>query len=232
MTPSPELKARILAATIEDPAPDRRAVRRRTALSWMAATVFTLLVFGAVGGLRAVERPLPFVLATAGGWAVIAMAVSWACSRKGSMVGRPLEVLLPAILATPLALGAWYLVWLERGPSTDLSVPAAAPLGRAFVCLGVSLVFAAAPFLVIAGRLRATAPAHPRVTLAAMAVVAGTWACVLMDLHCEHVDLAHVTVGHILPVLVMALVGFLLGERLLGVHAEVSAGRPRAIRPP
>jgi hypothetical protein len=155
-----------------------------------------------------VERPLSFVLATAAGWAGIALAASWASSRKGSMVGRPLGVLVGLTLATPAALAAWYLAWVGRVPMPP------APVDRAFVCLAVSLVFAAGPFVLLARSLRATAPAHPRATAAAIGVVTCAWASVLMDLHCERGDLVHVTLGHVAPALVLALVGFALGERL------------------
>jgi len=216
MTPSPELKARVLAAAMKEPAPDRQAVRRRAGVSWLLAGTFPLLVFGGLGGMRAVERPLPFVVATAAGWAGVALAVSWISSRRGSMVGRPLATLVFAILSTPLLLATWYLGCFLRldGPVT------VAPPSRALLCLAVSLVFAAGPFFVLAGRLRTSAPAHPRATAAAMAVVASAWAAVLMDLHCEQADPFHVTLGHVVPVLVLACAGFLLGERLLGLRGS------------
>jgi hypothetical protein len=216
MTPSPDLKARVLADVAQLPAPARPAFRRRTAKLWLAAAVGVVLVFVAIGGLRAVERPLGFVLATAAGWGAIAGVATLASSRRSSMVGRPAPVLVLAIVATPLALGLSYWAYRQQ---LEVSPPMA-PLGRAVACLGVSLVFAAGPFAVLAWRSRNLGVAHPRVTAAAMGVVASAWASVLMDLHCETTDLRHVALGHVAPLLVLSLVGFLIGDRLLGVNAE------------
>jgi hypothetical protein len=220
---TPELKARVLAEAMREPAADRSAVRRRVRRAWLFVAVLTLLTFGALGGLRAVERPLPFVLVTAVGWGGVALAATWGSIRRGSMVGRPLPLLLAAILATPPALAAWYLAWLGRLES-PVSV---APLGRAFVCMAVCVAFAAAPFVVLASTKRATAPAHPRVAAAALGVVASAWASVLMDLHCEHADVLHVIVGHVAPVLLLGLLGFLLGDRLLDARADHVDARSR-----
>jgi hypothetical protein len=216
MTPSPDLKARVLSAAAQVPAPDRNALRRRAATYWAAAGVGTLLVFGALGGLRAVERRLDFILATAAAWAAIALAVTLGCSARRSMVGRPLGVLVGAVVATPLALGLSYWACVRQAGAAA----SAAPLDRALVCMGVSLVLAAGPFAVLAWSRRNLSVVHPRGTAAAMGVVACAWASVLMDLHCESCDLGHVWLGHVGPVLVLALVGFLVGESLLGVHAE------------
>jgi hypothetical protein len=216
MTPSPDLKARVLAAVSQVPAPDRNAVRRRAATYWVAAGVGTLLVFGALGGLRAVERPLSFVLATGAAWAVIALAVTLGCSARGSMVGRPVGVLLGAVVVTPLALGLSYWVCVRQaGAPTSVN-----PLDRSLVCMGVSLVFAAGPFAVLAWSRRNLSVVHPRATAAAMGAVACAWASVLIDLHCESCDLGHVWLGHVGPVVVLALVGFLVGDSFLGVHAK------------
>jgi hypothetical protein len=215
MTPPVELKARVLAAAAKEPSSDRTLVSRQVQNAWLGAGLLTVTLFLALGGLRAVERPLAFVLGAAAGWAGIALAASWASMRRGSMVGRPRVVLLVSVIATPVALGLWYSFWASSwgwpGPPT--------PLWRGFVCLGLSLLLAAAPLAVLTRGRRATDPTHPRATAAALGVVAGAWAGVLMDLHCESAGVLHVALGHVAPALLLALVGALLGERLLGVHA-------------
>jgi hypothetical protein len=221
MTPRIELKARVLALAAKEASPIRRAVERRRAIRWLGACVWMLLVFGGLGGLRAVVRPVAFVLGTAAGWAAIALAATLGSSRKRSMLGRPESALLLIVVATPLALEAWYSAWVGRA---DFAV-AASPAVAILHCLIATLAMAAAPFaLLLVGR-RGSDPNHPRSTGAAMGVVSGAWGAMLIDLHCEHSDLMHVTLGHVLPALLLGLLGFILGAAVLGVRAE-SLSRP------
>jgi hypothetical protein len=223
MKPPADLKARVLLAVARDPSPDRRAVSVRAARAWLGVGLATALMFVAIGGLRAVERPLAFVLGTAAGWGGIALAATVASARRGKMVGRPFVVLVLSVAVTPVALGLWYLIWV--GNWGGLGPPA--PASRALVCFGVSLVLAAGPFFVLTRGRRDTFPAHPRATAAAIGVVAGAWAGVLMDLHCERADVVHVALGHVAPAAVLALAGAVLGDRLLGTSPEPDAPRGR-----
>jgi hypothetical protein len=221
MTPPTELKARVLALAAKEASPIRRAVERRRAIRWLGGCVWMLLIFGGLGGLRAVVRPVAFVLGTAAGWAAIALAATLGSSRKRSMLERPESALLLIVVATPLALEAWYSAWVGRA---DFAV-AASPAVAILPCLIASLAMAVAPFaLLLVGR-RGGDPNHPRATGAAMGVVSGAWAAMLIDLHCEHSDLMHVTLGHVLPALLLGLLGFILGAAVLGVRAE-SPSRP------
>jgi hypothetical protein len=219
MNPSTELKARVLAATGREPSPNRQTVLRRAMGAWLVAFVSTLAVFLVVGGVRAVERPLEFVLGTAAGWAGIALAATWTCARRGSMLGRSLVVLLLSAVTTPVALGTWHFVAVR---SLGYKLGPASPISCALACLGVSIALAAGPFAVSLLRRRATDPTHPRAAAASVGVVAGAWTGVLMDLHCERADLLHVAIGHVAPALFLGLVGVLLGDWLLGVHAETN----------
>lgn len=216
MKPSVELRARVLSAVAKEPSPVRRTVERRRALSWLGAGLWMLLVFGALGGFRAVERPVAFVLGTGAGWAAIAALATWGSSRGGSMLGRPRSTLLLLAVLTPLALLVWYAAWVMRA---DFPV-VVAPLAQSVTCALATLALAFAPFaLLLLGR-RGSNPNHPRATAAAMGVVAGAWGAALINLHCERADMMHVTLGHVLPALLLGLIGWALGARLLGVRAE------------
>jgi hypothetical protein len=221
-TPPSDLKARVLAAAAREPSAGRRAVRRRALGSWAWALALTFAIFLALGGFRAVERPVSFVLGTAAVWAVIALAASLGSSRGQSMLGRPRVVLLTAMLVTPATLLAARLAW------PDVVAPSVAPnvIGapvRALVCLGVSLSLAIGPFVALVLGRRGVDPVHPRLAAATIGVVAGAWASVLIDLHCELTDVLHVAVGHVLPVALLAVLGALVGERLLGVRRDTAA---------
>jgi hypothetical protein len=206
----------VLSAVAKDPSPARRAVERRRALSLLGAGLWMLLVFGGLGGFRAVERPIAFVLGTGVGWAAIALLATWGSSRGGSMVGRPRSFVLFSIVLTPLALEVWYVAWALRA---DFAA-AVAPIDRSALCALATVTMALAPFaLFLLGR-RGSDPNHPRATGAAMGVVAGAWGAVLIDLHCERADVLHVTLGHVVPALVLGIAGWVLGGALLGVRAE------------
>jgi hypothetical protein len=216
MKPSSELRARVLSAVAKEPSPARRAVERRRAIGLLGAGMWMLFVFGGLGGFRAVERPVAFVLGTGAGWAAIALLATWGSSRRGSMLGRPRSALLFLIVMTPLTLEVWYAAWALRA---DFAA-GVAPVDRSALCAIATLMMALAPFALLVRGLRGSDPNHPRATGAALGVVAGAWGAVLIDLHCERADVLHVTLGHVLPALVLALVGWVLGARLLGVRAE------------
>jgi len=225
MKPRVELKALVMSAAAKEASPTRRAVELRRALAWLGAGLWVLLVFGGLGGMRAVERPVSFVLGTAVGWAVVALLVSWGSSRGRSMLGRPRAVILAMAVATPLLLEAWYVAALVRSDVTVVASPVLASL----FCAAATLAMALAPFALLLRGRKGADPIHPRVTGAAMGAVSGAWAAVLIDLHCERVDVGHVTLGHVLPVVVLALVGAALGGvwlRVRGVEAVSSRGTP------
>jgi hypothetical protein len=230
MSVSPELKARVLGAARQEVSPDRKGVRRRAAKTWLVTAAFMLLFFGALGGLRAVERPLDFVLATGALWGIIALGASLVLARRRSMVGAPLGVLLTAVVVTPLLLLVSYGIAFGVD-EVGLRTLGVAPVARAFTCFGISLVFAVGPFAALLFRRRGLALAHPRATSAAMGVMACAWGAVLMDLHCEHADLRHVFLGHVAPAALLACTGFVFGERLLGLRADTPLdARPKSSR--
>jgi hypothetical protein len=221
--PPADLRARVMSAVAAEPSLARPVVLRRRALSWLGAGLWMLLVFSAVGGFRAVERPLAFVLGTAAGWAAIAFLASWASSHGRSMVGRPAGILIIIVAATPLALEVWYAVWVGR--STDGLI--VSPLVRSLSCAPATLAMGVAPFVMLLLGRRGSVPNYPRAAAAAMGVVSGAWGAVLVDLHCERADLLHVTLGHVLPVLLLAVAGYALGATLLGVRGERRDGPRR-----
>jgi hypothetical protein len=214
--PSAALRERVLAAAASEPSPPRATLARLRARAWAWALAVTGGAFFLFGGLHAGDRPVPFVAATAAGWAAIAAFVSFSVSRGRSMLGRPRSTLFLAAIVTPLALLAWHLVMSDRFSLGD-EPPSAV---RDLFCFALTLLFAAGPALVFWLGRSGSDPVHPRATAAALAVATGAWASVLIDLHCRHAALAHVAVGHVLPVVALALLGLGFGERLLGVRGR------------
>jgi hypothetical protein len=76
-----------------------------------------------------------------------------------------------------------------------------------WLCLDITLSFAALPLLALALSLRHVwaGPARLRATL--LGASAGLWAGATMNLHCPNVDGLHVALGHGVPVLLATLFG-------------------------
>ena len=87
-------------------------------------------------------------------------------------------------------------------------------------CFVYSLLIASGPFAAMTWIRRGSDPVNPRLTAAAYGVAAGLLAGVLMDVHCAYADVEHIVLGHVLPVAGFAVLGWLLGERLLGVRVR------------
>jgi hypothetical protein len=163
------------------------------------------------------------VASTAAGWFALALAATLGVTRRRSMLGRSRAELLVLPLALPFALLGSYASWLLRWP-----VAGEVPVTRGLVCLVFTLAMAMAPFALFVRARRDSDPVHPCATGAAIGAMAGAWASVLIDLHCECADLLHVTLGHVLPVAVLAAVGAIVGRRVIGMRAEV-ATVPRSL---
>jgi len=60
----------------------------------------------------------------------------------------------------------------------------------------------------------------PRLTGAALGATAGAWGDVAHVPICGYTEPAHIVVGHILPVVLLALVGVIIGDRVVALRAE------------
>lgn len=211
------LRSRVLAAAKASPAPPRAAVQRGTALAMLLGMASLVAVFFFFGGADLKTRPPAFLAMTAAGWAAIAAATTWAgAARGGSMLGRSTGLLVAAILATGPGLMLWMHLGTSMWPGT---LGYDAPLRAHLVCLGFVAAMALGPFVALAVVRRGSDPVHPRVTGAALGAVAGAWAGVMGDLHCPVSDAVHVGIGHILPLVIFALVGWVAGRRVFGLDA-------------
>ncbi len=62
---------------------------------------------------------------------------------------------------------------------------------------------------------RGTDPSHPNSAGMALGVSIGLAVAVLIDLWCPVAYLPHLLVGHLLPIVILALLGFAIGRKLL-----------------
>lgn len=211
--PPADLKRRVLAAVQSEPAPTQTAVRQRAWLTFAICAAIALVIFVAAGGVRTYGRPGLLIVWTCVGWiAAASTAAVVGVARGRSMLGRSTRTLVMLIVALPVALLAWKIgVTVPFGPE----MLAAWPGRPGFRCLRLSLAMAAPLLLALVVIRRRSDPVHPGVTGAVLGITAGVAAGALVDLWCPIAHLPHVLLGHILPLVVAALVGAWAGRRLL-----------------
>ena len=237
---SPDLKSRILAAARRSPSATRREAGKQTALVVLVAITVDLGLFELIGGMHRGARPTPFLLMALSGSAAIALLATWAAFGRGrSMLGRPPGWLLGIALVTPLALFAWLLLC----NSCYLETLQAEQRRIGVRCLGLTLGLSVWPLGLLAIARREKIPNYSGVTGAARGVAVGAVAWVLVTLWCPLSNPAHLAVGHLLPLVVLAGCGAWIGRRFSGVRLATkvictnrmgprAAGPSEARRPP
>jgi hypothetical protein len=214
--PAPDLRSRVLEAARRDAAPVRDVTQRRNAIALVLA--FLPVVGFETFSLRLGDRPLGFVVVNVAGWALLAAAATFGTVARGrSMLGRPRAWLLFVALALPILLfGVAALGYVPWPSAMDVDCP---PISD-FHCCEVTLLLAIAPLAAFAYARRGTDPVHPQLTGAALGASAGGWAAVAMALHCPITSMRHVVLGHIVPVIVFALIGLVVGAKVVSVRAR------------
>ena len=212
--PAPELRARLLAATRAQPAPttgDR--ARRRWLLALAAALPAALLLTALGAGPKG--RPLALTAFVVVGWALVACAATALAFAGRSPLGpaRPALGLLGA--AAPLSALSVSAIGMALFPDT-WSGPLPPSAHAACMVLGGAL--GAAPLGAMLAHLRGSDPVAPALRGAGLGAVAGAWAGAGMMLLCPHHTLAHVAIGHVLPMALFALAGAGLGAAVLRVR--------------
>ena len=213
----PGLRASILDQAKKVPSPNRSQTRRANAIAIVlgVATAATML---AALGLTLGGRPLPFVLLTLVGWAVIALATSVVGEGRGkTMLGRARVVVVVFALASAPAIFAWVMGCTIGWPEVR---EGAGTIRQHVACLLATLLLSTGPLVALAFVRRASDPVHPRATGAAIGAAAGAWGGVLIDMHCPLVQPMHIALAHIAPVVIYATIGALVGSRLFGVRAS------------
>lgn len=214
MNPSTSLRDRILAGAAQQPSRTRAQGLRRAAVAYPIAAAGGLALFEAWGGLEhSAGRPASLTFGIAAGALVLAVAAtSVAWWRGRSLVGRPAPFLLATAALLPLVTFAWLVSF--DGHYVE-------PFARVgWRCLGMTL-FGGSLLLGAAAWLRnRTVPVHAPLAGAALGVTAGAWAGVLVDLWCPLTNAPHVLVGHVLPLVLLAALGGVLGHGVLRLRAR------------
>ncbi len=214
MMPSSSLRDRVLADAAVIRVPTRPQRRRRAVLVYAMALAPCWPLFFAWGGLQhAGARPVAFTV----GIAVGALLLAFACAEVGwwrgkSLVGRSGLALALVTIVTPLVTYMWLVSF-----HTQYVAP---PSRLGLRCLALTLV-SGGPLLAAAIYLRAhTVVRSFGASGAALGTVAGAFGGVVVDLWCPLTGSAHVLVGHVLPIVLLASCGALLGRPWLGLRVR------------
>jgi hypothetical protein len=212
-----ELRSRILEMQKNEPTATRAEARSRAA--WTIAIGFAGLavVFFALGGLQVGRRPHGLVVATAIGWGAVAgLATFIGFARGRSMLGRPTAWLALLASLTPIALLASALVLRDAAWPDAASIPSTTAAD--IKCFLTTVALAAGPLVAFLLVRRGVDPVHPRAAAAALGATAGAWAGLMIHLHCDVENTAHLGAAHVLPVVLAAALGALVGKKVLGVE--------------
>jgi hypothetical protein len=119
-------------------------------------------------------------------------------------------VLLAAALLSTVGFVAW-----KYGVSWHYGLTERWPTRPGLRCLALSVSMGALPLCAALLSWRRARPLTPVATGAAFGAGAGLGSTVLVDLWCPVAYLPHLLLGHVLPILVLATLGGVLGSRLL-----------------
>lgn len=213
MNPPDALRARILAAAAARPSPTRAQGKRAALVTLVVAVVVAGLVFQLAGGLQhSAMRPLSTTVTIAAGWTLFSALLTWLVLGRGrSTLARRPRLVAAAALVAPLTMFLWLVAFHGTYPETIHKL--------GLRCLGYTLVMAITPLAAFMRFRRGVEPRLPSALGAGAGAACGAWAGVVVDLWCPLTAPSHVLVGHVLPLVVLVLVGAALGARFLGVRA-------------
>lgn len=215
--PSSELRARVLAEIAKTPAQTRGEHQKRIFLIAAIGALATTSLFFAMGGFSRGTRPLELVLFTSGFGLIAAMVMTRVSSGvTGSMLGRPRQTLLLTCVAAAPVLAVVALTAAAIWPASAAEeLPNRAHVG----CAVATIIQGALPLIALVVPRRGTDPVHPAITGAALGMTAGAWTAMMAYLRCPHAQAFHCVAAHVIPTIVLTMLGALLGRALLKIRS-------------
>jgi hypothetical protein len=214
---SEELRARVLAAVRSSPSPTRRGTLGATRALVPAAAVLAASLYGAFDGLHHGQGRSPgLLLASVSIWIGAALVALWAVvGTGGSPTGRPRPWLLGVAIGVPVVLLG---LLLAAGKDEGAALAATHRVGAR--CLAMTLAAATAPLLALLYIRRGSDPVHPAAHGAAIGTSFGAYAGVMVCLWCPDLSPSHTALGHVAPLVILALFGAVVGRRVLDLPRE------------
>ena len=218
-----QLRAQVIDRSAREPSPTRRELAVQHGVVLGIVLLVPLLLFIVLGGIRVGPRPSVLVLETALGSAMLAaLFATVGVGRGRSMLGRPRSWLLTQVLLTPVCLFGWRVLVSACYPQMMVEW-----VDRPGVrCFALSVLLACAPLFGLLWLRRGSDPLHPRLTAAAVGAAAGAGTWVLVDLWCPVGYVPHLLLGHVLPLLLLIVLGALVGGRVIAVKDRTTVTDP------
>ncbi|HEY3819238.1 MAG TPA: NrsF family protein [Polyangiaceae bacterium] len=206
-------KARLLEAMRRTPSTTRQTARAWAWLVLPSGIIVAGALYFTMNGLdHGGGRPVWFYVACAASWTAVAATSMWgALGRARSRSWRSRSTLLAVAAGTPGLLFALMFAFAIIDPE----VTALHPERLGLKCFGLTLAAAVLPLVALLYARRESDPVHPAVTGAALGSACGASAGIMVELWCPVATPAHVALGHILPIGVLAALGAVLGARIL-----------------
>jgi hypothetical protein len=87
-------------------------------------------------------------------------------------------------------------------------------------CFALTVLTAPAPFLALVLLRPRPDPVQPALSGGALGAAAGAWSAAMVELWCPLANAGHVVLGHVAPLVLLALAGAALGRIVLGTSAD------------
>lgn len=210
---SPALRNRVLEEISRTPAPTRTEYRRFVLQLAAGALVLLAASFLPMGGLVRGNRPDSLIAFTTGCAFVVAAGITLAATRGSrSMLGPSSRRLaVTALVGAPL----WALLTVIAAARFPAAASENASVSADVLCALLTILQGAIPLGAFLLARRGSDPVHPVLTGVALGIAGGAWAVMMAYIRCPHASVAHGIVAHVVPTLLLAAAGALLGRALL-----------------
>ena len=220
VSPSDDLKARVLVSVQRVPAPTRDRARRATLLILLGAAAIATSLYQTLGGAdHGSGRPQEFFLESISVWVVAALVSVWVAVGKGrAPMGRPRPWLIAVAAGMPLFI---FLTTLALGGATAAGNQALATVDPrpGAKCFAMTIAAAAVPLFALLFVRRRSDAVHSMAHGAALGAAFGTFAGVWVCSWCPDASPRHIALGHVVPLVALSLAGAVFGRRLLASRA-------------
>ena len=224
-TPSDRLRARVLSAVENTPAPTTRTrTRILLALVFVPAltTLVTLIASEWVYGLPAAGLDIDVaspstaitILTLLAGLAIISTLFALWQARGGLGIAT-MWLASIAALVLPMYVALTVLQPLHSGAADDVAFTGVAISPWGWRCIFIGTLVSVSALAVFAAALRRAVPVAGNLRGAALGAAAGAWGGLAVFAFCPSGELQHLLVGHVLPIALFTLLGSAALTRML-----------------
>ncbi len=214
--PGQEVRDRIAAAVAKRSSLTRAQYRRQTNVV-IALSLAPVAADLALRGVHPVGRPLGYLAVVAIGWFALALAASlWALRPARGALGQPRPALVALAIGLPASLLLVSLVASSAFPEA-VREPLHGWHGH-LMCTLIATGLSMAPIGALLWVFRRSDPVAPWISGAALGAVAASWAGAVLAVQCPHAEPLHVALAHAGPIALSAVVGAVIGARVLALR--------------